>query len=135
MSVTEPVRRFEVFTGAGQRRRWSVEEKARIVAESFGGVESVCSVARRHGLAPTQLFAWRKGARSASGESAEPTMFVPVVVEAAPEPVTPAKARRRRRARAGGEIELDIEGVTMRIGRGADRRTLETVLRALKAER
>ena len=76
MSVTEPVRRFEVFTGAGQRRRWSVQDKARIVAESFGGVESVCSVARRHGLASTQLFAWRKDARARLVESA-PT-FVPV---------------------------------------------------------
>ncbi|CAN7188386.1 hypothetical protein LJR225_000513 [Phenylobacterium sp. LjRoot225] len=28
------VRRIEVFTGAGRRRRWSVEAKAQIVAES-----------------------------------------------------------------------------------------------------
>lgn len=56
----EPVRRFEVFTGAGRRRRWTPAEKARIAEESWSGAESVCSVARRHGLASTQLFAWRK---------------------------------------------------------------------------
>ena len=131
MSVTEPVRRFEVFTGAGQRRRWSYEQKARIVAESFAGVESVCNVARRHGLAPTQLFAWRKDARARSVESA-PT-FVPVLVE--PRSLPMPKVKRTRRRKADGEIALEINGVSVRIGRGADRRTLETVLRALKAER
>ena len=98
MSVTEPVRRFEVFTGAGQRRRWSDEEKARIVAESFGGLESVCNVARRHGLAPTQLFAWRKDARSRAIERA-PT-FVPVVVEPDRGPAAP-KVKRTRRSSPG----------------------------------
>ena len=40
--MTEPpVRRIEVFTGAGRRRRWPAETKARIVAETLGGVESV----------------------------------------------------------------------------------------------
>lgn len=29
----EPVRRFEVLTGAGRRREWPLEEKARILAE------------------------------------------------------------------------------------------------------
>ena len=120
-----------MFTGADHRRRWSDEEKARIVAESFGGAESVCNVARRHGLAPTQLFAWRKDARARSVESA-PT-FVPVVVE--PRSVPLPKVQRTRRRKADGEIALEIDGVTVRIGRGADRRTLETVLRALKADR
>ena len=32
-AITEPVRRLEVFTGAGRRRKWSDEDKARIVAE------------------------------------------------------------------------------------------------------
>jgi transposase len=34
-SADEPVRRFEVFTGAGRRRDWSDDDKARIVAESY----------------------------------------------------------------------------------------------------
>lgn len=34
MSEAEPVRRLEILTGAGRRRDWSAEEKARIVAES-----------------------------------------------------------------------------------------------------
>jgi len=32
-AITEPVRRLEIFTGGGRRRKWSEEDKARIVAE------------------------------------------------------------------------------------------------------
>jgi transposase-like protein len=45
-----------LFTGFGRRRRWSDEDKARMVAEIAASVNSVCSVARRHGLSPRQLF-------------------------------------------------------------------------------
>jgi hypothetical protein len=44
------LRRLEMFTGAGRRRRWSDEDKARIVAEIVASGDSVCSVARRHEL-------------------------------------------------------------------------------------
>jgi transposase len=59
----EPVRRLEVFTGVGRRRRWTTEQKARIVAESYESGETVCAVARRHGLTPQQLFGWRRHTR------------------------------------------------------------------------
>ena len=51
----EPVRRLEIFTGAGRRREWPPEEKARIVAESYEAGETVCAVARRYGLTSQQL--------------------------------------------------------------------------------
>jgi transposase len=51
----EPVRRLEVFTGAGRRRSCSDEDKARIVAEIVTSGDSVSGVARRHGLSPQQL--------------------------------------------------------------------------------
>lgn len=40
-----PVRRVEVFTGAGRRRTWSAEDKAAIIAESYTGIETVNSAA------------------------------------------------------------------------------------------
>ena len=40
-SKLEPVRRLEVFTGAGRRRAWSAEQKARIVTESYQSGETV----------------------------------------------------------------------------------------------
>ena len=46
---SEPVRRVEVFTGAGRRRAWTAAQKLRIVAESYGAGETVSAVARRLG--------------------------------------------------------------------------------------
>jgi transposase len=59
-AVTEPTGWLEVFTGAGRRRTWRDEDKARIVAEIATSGDSVCAVARRHGLSPQQLFGWRR---------------------------------------------------------------------------
>lgn len=64
IDIDEPVRRFEVFTGAGRRRDWSAEDKARIVAESFEPGAAVSAVARRHALSPQQLFTWRREIRN-----------------------------------------------------------------------
>jgi transposase len=85
---------LEIFTGAGRRRDWSAEEKARIVAESYGPGATVCAVARGHALSPQQLFTWRRLARQAKAEAATPEpLFVPAVV-AQPEPEPAAKRRR-----------------------------------------
>src|SRR2546428_5851864 len=77
--MPEPVRRIEVFTGAGRRRSWSREEKAAIIVESYGAGGTVCADARRHGLTPQQLFASRRLARRSG--AVLPTMFVPAVGE------------------------------------------------------
>src|SRR6476646_10172484 len=94
-AITGPVRRLEVFTGAGRRRKWSDEDKARIVAEIVSSGDSVCSVARRHGLSPQQLFGWRRQLREAAGghSKADEVQFVPAVVDA----VMPAPALGRER--------------------------------------
>jgi transposase len=129
--MPEPVRRIEVFTGAGRRHSWSLAEKAAIIAESYGAGETVCAVARRHGLTPQQLFAWRRLARRSA--VASPPMFVPAVVEATePEPLVSPRRARRRRSRSDG-IELEIAGVEVRVGADAKPRTIEAVIRALKA--
>jgi transposase len=131
--MPEPVRRIEVFTGAGRRRSWSREEKTAIIAESYDAGETVCAVARRHGLTPQQLFAWRRLARRSG--SVLPTMFVPAVMETR-QPEPPAAAipprRARRRSKADG-IELEIAGVEVRVGADAKPRAIEAVIRALKA--
>jgi transposase len=53
-------RRLEVITGVGRRRRWSDEDKARIVAESRDPRTSASAVARRYGLHASQLLTWRQ---------------------------------------------------------------------------
>jgi len=137
-AITEPVRRIEVFTGTGRRRTWNAEDKARIVAESLTSGESVCAVARRHGLSPQQLFGWRRQARqpreATGGEDAR--LFVPAVVEALlPERAIRRRGRNRTRHadRTSGIIEVEIDGVMVRVGRGAEAKTVAAVIRALKA--
>lgn len=135
----EPVRRIEVFTGAGRRREWPAEEKARIVAESYEPGETVCAVARRYALSPQQLFTWRRAARQmmqSQPEAAPESLFVPAVIA---EPLTKPPQKRQRRprkrktARETGVIELEIDGIAMRVSRGADAKTVAAVIRALKA--
>lgn len=120
----EAVRRLEVFTGAGRRRAWTAEQKARIVAESYAEGETVCAVARRHGLTPQQLFGWRRKARrwAEGGAGASALAFAPVIVEAAP--ASSPTARR------GGSlwIEIVLGAATVRIPPGIDATTLRTVL-------
>jgi len=137
-ATTEPVRRLEVFTGAGRRRKWSNEDKARIVAETVASGESVCAVARRHGLSPQQLFGWRRQLREAAARhsEAEELQFVPAVVNV--DASVPALRRRRKGCKSEpdvGMIEVEVDGVTIRAGRGADANTIAAIVQALKASR
>lgn len=132
IAITEPVRRLEVFIGAGRRRTWRHEDKARIVAEIATSGDSVCAVARRHGLSPQQLFGWRRQLRLSESERAGTVglQFVPAVVDGGSSPVLPRASRCK--AASAGAIEVEIDGVTVRVGRGADAKTLMVVLHALK---
>ncbi len=71
-------RRFEVITGVGRRRRWTDEEKARIVAESLDPATTSSAVARRYGLHASQLFVWRQ--QFAAPAVREAPAFVPVLL-------------------------------------------------------
>ena len=116
---SEPVRRLELFTGAGRRRRWTTEAKARIVAETYAPGESVSAVARRHALTPQQLFAWRRDARrQAEAGAAEPRLaFASVMVEA---PRTCPSATKPLGSPGKSAIEIVIGAMTVRVPPGAD---------------
>ena len=138
-AITKPVRRLEVFTGAGRRRTWSDEAKARVVAEIETSGDSVSGVARRHGLSPQQLFGWRRRVREAQAvvsKDDEPR-FVPAVIDPAPCDIAGSRQRKTRRQHRdeplAGTIEVAIDGVMVRIGPGAPAETIAAVLRALKA--
>jgi transposase len=140
-AITEPVRRLEVFTGAGRRRRWSNEDKARIVGEIIASGDSVCAVARRHGLSPQQLFGWRRQLREAAAaqpQSEEEVQFVPAVVEVVAQAPVLGQERKAPRCKSRsdvGMIEIEVDGVVVRVGRGADADTIAAVVQALKAGR
>ena len=100
----------------------------------------VSEVARRHGLTPQQLFGWRRAARrpAEDGDDVDRARFVPAVVdEAKPAPEPVRKPRKPRRVSRSGDvtglIEVEIGGVTVRVGRGGDAKTVAAVSHALKA--
>ena len=135
------LRRVEVITGTGRRRQFSADDKARIVEETLAPDAVVSDVARRHGLMPQQLFTWRRLARRpvVSDPAPEPPMFVPAVISPSSRPSEPRRRRSRcvRKAAkvvdSAGTIELEIDGVSVRVGRGADAKTVAAVIRILKA--
>jgi transposase len=135
------VRRVEVITGTGRRRRFSRDDKARMVEETLVPGAVVSEVARRHGITPQQLFTWRREARRAgttSADAATPRLFVPAVVESPlPERATGRGGRKRtdQADRALGVVEVEIEGVKIRVGHGADAKMVAALVRALKAGR
>ncbi|ODR93330.1 insertion sequence protein [Sinorhizobium alkalisoli] len=138
-SDEEPARRFEVFTGSGRRREWSDERKAQIVAESYEPGVTVCSVARRHGLTPQQLFTWRRLARKpleAVPDVEGVPMFAPAVLDVPTKAVAkePEPARASRKKSSSGAIELEIGGALVRIASGADAATIAAVIQAVKAQ-
>ena len=69
--MTNPADRVEIITSVQRRRRWTASEKVRDVRPGM----TVSLVARRHGVAPNQLFTWRRlvaqGALTAAGSGEE----------------------------------------------------------------
>lgn len=128
----KPVRRVEVITSAAGRRRWSEEEKAQIVAESFAPGAVVAEVARRHDARAQQLHLWRRDAREgrlalpATAQAGELMSFAPVVMSAPP----PRPSRSLRCA--APVIEIEAHGVIVRVRQGADAMMVEAVMRALR---
>src|SRR3712207_4048297 len=101
--VLEPprqVRRLEVISGVGGRRRWSADEKARILEEAMAPGAVISEVACRHGMSPQHLFTWRQLARRALSQDEDlgAPLFVPAVVESTPGSPNVGCRRAQRRS-------------------------------------
>ena len=126
------VRRIEVITGGGERRRrWSDDEKAQAVEESLAPGAVVSEVARRRGLTPQQLFSWRRVAREKAATS-DAVPFAPVVVEPREEASAASAEQSRPVAVRPHVIELDVDGASVWIWRGADVGMVTAIVYALK---
>jgi transposase len=125
-------RRIEVLTGPGRRRRWSDDDKARIIAETAQPGAVVTEVARRWQVTPQQVFDWRRQARKALAAATAPVepAFVPIVAEtpslSLPEPVAAP-------ARVTPPIEIKVAGAVLRVAPGTDGELLTIVLRAIRS--
>jgi transposase len=114
-------RRLEVITGVGRRRRWTAEDKARIVAESLDPATASSAVARRYGLHASQLFVWRQQLQRSAAALGGPA-FVPVLV--AEDGAAPAEA--------AGRMEIALGPAVVRVGADVDAAALRRVLEAVR---
>jgi transposase len=122
----EPFRRIEVITGVERRRRWSEQDKARIVAESLKPGVIVAEVARRYGMHRNQLYGWRSafGVQPAkTGQTCKAQGFVPVTVV----PETPEGSV------SGAVIEIVIGSVSVRLTGAIDAAALRQVLEVVRS--
>lgn len=122
----------EIIDGRERRRRWGLEEKLRIVAESQQPDACVREVAARHDVFPSLLRNWRRQVRDGRLAEPRPASFLPVRVSAtaliAAETSPPISKRQ-----ATDRIEIVLpDGLRVHVGDlvslGALRRVM-TVLR------
>ena len=125
--------RSEVLPGPERRRRWSVEEKLRILGQCSVPGAMPSQVCREHGIGTGQLYTWRKQFRSG-----ELTGFAPVTVAPAldqlPEPNIPIEAASPILApTAAGIIEVELpSGVKLRLTGDIAEPLLRRVLAAFR---
>lgn len=127
--------RVEIF-GGQPRRRWSVEAKRRLVAETLVPGATVHAVAQRHGVNTSQLFTWRKRFRAdvsfATTRSPGPAFAaVELAPEVAAEPASETPPVVDTVA-SGGAIEIELpQGERVRISGTVDPAVVTAALRAL----
>jgi len=130
----------EIITGRERRRRWSLQDKVRLVAETHQPGSMIRAVAARHGVCESLLFTWRRQAREGLlGETSQSPMFMPVQTHApSGTVVTPLDDRTRpasgsRSADTPGLIEIELgNGRQVRVGSDVNLAALRRVLAALR---
>jgi transposase len=127
-------RPVEVQPGSLLRRRWSAEEKARIVEETLVPGARLSEVARRWQVCSQQIYSWRRAVcQDVKAEPAKTTGstalgFVPIIREVVPPATAP------RVASAAPVIEIKLAGAVVRVVPGMDDAAqLTVVLRAVRA--
>jgi transposase len=113
--------RMEVIVGSERRRRFSSEEKLRLVTEAFGEGASVADVARRAEICTSQLYRWRTSHRAAQSPA-----FLPAIIRNDAEPGIQTYDR-------ASVIEVELtKGARLKIGANAPTALVEAVLRGLR---
>jgi transposase len=123
--------RIELITRVERRRRWSVEDKLGLVAETREDGNSVASVAKANGISPSLLYSWRR--QASRGELMAPAdhlgpAFMPIsVVDDGGSGLAPPSTTTRR-----GLIEIDLgDGRQVRVDRDVNASALRRVLGVL----
>jgi transposase len=130
----------EIITGRERRRRWSMAEKLRLVAETHEAGTPIRAVAARHSVCESLLFTWQRQVREGVLRDASATrVFTPVrmidtMPSAASGPCTTAAHASPARSPAPiGLIEIELgNGRQVRVGSDVNLAALRRVLAALR---
>ena len=118
---------------APARRRWTAEEKRRIVEQTLAAGGSVARVAQAHGVNANQVFQWRRQYRRGllGARNVEAVSLLPVrVTEASAREAARSSGEPRRRT-ALGMIQVELPKGQVRITGSIDTESLRVVLECL----
>ena len=113
----------------GRRRRWSDDEKLRIVLESLEGPRLVSATARRHGISRALLLSWRRILGVETSPAGSASGFVPAtIVPVSPPEEAPVSTPSRR----GRMVIVLAKGQRVIVDADVDGRALARVLEVLE---
>jgi transposase len=121
------VERLEVVD-TGRRRRWSEDEKLKIVLESLRAPRQVAATARRYGVSRSLLLRWRRLFRPEPKDAPVQQVGFVAAMMVPEAKTTPGPVR----SAGDGAIEIEFAaGARMRITGAVDAATLKAVVAAL----
>lgn len=127
------MQRVEIISAKAPRRRWNGDEKRRLVAEAFAPGAVVSHVARRHGVAESCLFSWRKRfAQLSTDAPQEQPRLIPVMVE--PPPLSPLSDQAAPQASRPAVITW-ADGTRLEVPVGYPASALKALIAALRPAR
>jgi transposase len=115
--------RMTLISGTERRRRWSDEDRERILAAISEPGAVIAEVARREDVCTSLIFKWRRELREAVG--ADASGFAPVVIEPAPASSTSSNS-------ASAVIEVDLKEARVHIHAGAPSTAIAAAMKALR---
>jgi transposase len=122
----------EVITGRERRRRWSIEDKLRIVAATYEPGACVRQVAAANDVYPALLFTWRRQVRDGKLVPPAAPVFLPVHTAGRPATALP-DAGDKPNGRPAGQIEIELkDGSRVRVDADVSLASLRRVIAALR---
>ena len=123
---------IEILGARDRRRRWSIDQKLRIVAESCEPDASVRAVAARHDVYPSLLHSWRRQVRRGQLVAQPPAQLLPVRLTETPAAIAPVSAGSPSPV-SSGTIDITLpNGSQVRVGNDVSLTALRRVISVLR---
>jgi transposase len=114
-----------LITGGERRRRWSDEDRVRILAAIAEPRAVVADIARREDVCTSLVYKWRRAARRTLGAGG--CGFSAVIIETASPALPPSHGS------GSGVVEVDMKDVRVRISAAAPSGVIAATLKALRS--